>query len=198
MTTVDQVTLAGGLTEKSASAGSQSYLPSSSLHSKILIGDKMGCVHLLDVSRKQMFDKKELPLYAGRRILSMSAACIEWLDTRLVYVAVVARASPVISILVFKHNENKLCHAYSLNMDPGVDYDDVETISEKSYAGLPAEVKLSLEFDFMSVTTFDGQVKIFKMPQIFDPLVLEQRGKAEDKSSEAPPAGPPGVSKIGS
>lgn len=128
MATIDQVVLAGGLTEKSSSPGSASYTPSSSLLSKMLIGDKMGCVHLMDVSRKQMFDKKELPRYAGRRILSMSTSCIEWMDSRLVYVAVVARASPIVSILVFKDKENKLCHAYSLNVCPDLPAESLDEL----------------------------------------------------------------------
>ena len=184
MATLDRVTLAGGLSEKTNSAGSASYVASSSLLSKMLIGDKMGHVHLMDVSRKQMFDKKELPHYAGRRILSMSTACLEWLESRLVFVAVVARASPIVSILVFKDKENKLTHAYSLNMCPDLpaeSIDELESVDGQNYAQLPAEVKLSPEFDFMAVTTFDGSVKLVKMPHVFDPLMLDSRFKGDDK-----------------
>lgn len=84
----------------------------------MVIGDKFGHVHLMDVSRKLVLDKKDLHRYKGKRIINISTACIEWVDTKLIYAAVVARASPIISILVIKNNENKICHLYSINICP--------------------------------------------------------------------------------
>ena len=49
----------------------------------MIIGDKFGQVHLLDVSRKLVLDKKEVPKYKGKRIINISTACIEWVDTKL-------------------------------------------------------------------------------------------------------------------
>ena len=43
-----------------------------------------------------------------------------WIDTRLTYVALAARANPVVKVLIFKHNENKLYHAYNINMCPSL------------------------------------------------------------------------------
>lgn len=40
------------------------------------------------------------------------------MDTKLTYVSVVARGSPFVRILAFKHNENKLYHLYNLNVCP--------------------------------------------------------------------------------
>jgi hypothetical protein len=48
----DQVVLAGGQNEKTNSAGSVNYIASSNLINKLLLGDKFGNVHLMDVSRK--------------------------------------------------------------------------------------------------------------------------------------------------
>jgi hypothetical protein len=84
----------------------------------MIIGDKFGNIHLLDVSRKLVLDKKEVPKYKGKRIINISTACIEWVDTKLIYAAVVARASPIISIFVVKNNDNKIHHLYSLNVCP--------------------------------------------------------------------------------
>lgn len=78
----------------------------------------------MDVSRKIILDKKALPRYEGRRILDISTACLEWIDTRLIYAAIVARGSPIISIVCFKHNENKLYHIYSINACPELDNPD--------------------------------------------------------------------------
>ena len=79
---------------------------------------------MIDVSRKLIVDKKEFPRYKGKRIINISTSCIQWVDTKLIYAAVVARASPIISILVFKNNENKICHLYSANVCPEFDNPD--------------------------------------------------------------------------
>ena len=70
----------------------------------------------------------EFPKYKSRRIISITTACLEWVDTRLVYAAIVARASPIVSIVVFKNNENKFRHIYSINMLP--EQENVETLEE--------------------------------------------------------------------
>lgn len=92
------------------------------------MGDKFGHIHLLDVSRKIVLDKMEFSKYKSRRIISITTACLEWVDTRLVYAAIVARASPIVSIVVFKNNENKFRHIYSINMLP--EQENVETLEE--------------------------------------------------------------------
>jgi len=38
----------------------------------------------------------------------------------LTYVSVIARGSPFVRILAFKHNENKLIHLYNLNISPAL------------------------------------------------------------------------------
>ena len=78
----------------------------------------------MDISRKVVLDKKALPMYEGRRILNIATACLEWIDTRLIYCAVVARGSPIVSIVCFKHNENKFYHLYSLNTCPELENPD--------------------------------------------------------------------------
>ena len=35
---------------------------------------------------------------------------------------------------------------------------------------LPSEVKFSLDGEFMSVISFDGSIKLIKMPPVFDPM----------------------------
>ena len=125
MSRLAEVVLAGGLSEKQGTG--QKEL-SHNLQSKSILGDKFGHIHLLDVSRKLVLDKKEFPRYEGRRIVSISTACLEWVDTRLIYAAVVARASPIISIVVFKNNENKFRHLYSINTMPEVD--NVDALEE--------------------------------------------------------------------
>ena len=59
------------------------------MSAKVILGDKFGNIHLLDASRKSILDKKEILKYKGRRIISIATCCIEWVDTRLVYFAVV-------------------------------------------------------------------------------------------------------------
>ena len=97
-----------------------------------------------------------------------------WLDTKLTYLAVVARAHPVVKILVFKHTENKLYHHYSLNTCPSLtNLDQVDADPNFSYLDLPSEVKLSSDFAFLTVTTFSGEVKLVKMPAIINPAGRE-------------------------
>jgi len=90
----------------------------------LILGDKFGQIHLVDVSRKLVLDKMEISKFKGRRIINISTATIDWIDTKLTYVAVVARGSPVVSIVCFKHNENKLYSFYSLNTAPTLDNPD--------------------------------------------------------------------------
>jgi len=137
----------------------------------LILGDKFGQIHLVDVSRKLVLDKMEISKFKGRRIINISTATIEWIDTKLTYVAVVARGSPVVSIVCFKHNENKLYSFYSLNTAPTLDNPDaLEQNEGQTYLELPAETKLSLDCEFMSIISFDGAVKVVKMPEIIDPM----------------------------
>lgn len=53
-------------------------------------------------------------------MINISTCSLVWIDTKLTYVSVVARASPIVKILVFKHNENKLYHIYNINMNPNL------------------------------------------------------------------------------
>lgn len=93
------------------------------------------------------------------------------MDTKLTYVSVIARASPVLKILAFKHNENKLYHLYNLNLCPLLlNPDTLEQNPDQSYLDLPSEAKFSLDCIFLTVTTFSGEVKLLKMPPIISPL----------------------------
>lgn len=78
----------------------------------------------MDVSRKQVLDKIQLPMFKSRRIINISTASLEWINTRLTYAAVVARGSPFVQVVVFRHNENKLYHIYSLNTCPELENPD--------------------------------------------------------------------------
>lgn len=150
---------------------SSSNFQGSKPQSKMIIGDKFGQVHLLDVSRKLVLDKKEVPKYKGKRIINISTACIEWVDTKLIYAAVVARASPIVSIFVFKNNDNKIHHLYSANVCPEIENpDNLENNEGQTYGQLPSEANLSMDCEFLSVSSFDGTIKIIKMPAIIDPI----------------------------
>lgn len=112
---------------------------SQSVSNKVLLGDKFGCVQLFDAQRKIMLDKKQL-FESPRQILNISTATLVWLDTKLTYVSIVARASPFVKVLVFKHNENKLYHIYNLNMCPSIlNPDAIDSNPDQSYLDLPSE-----------------------------------------------------------
>ena len=84
-----------------------------------MIGDKFGVLHLLDVGRKLILDKKALfDTPTPRRILNISTSTIVWVDTKLTYASVIARGSPFIKIVCFKHNENKFHLLYNINICP--------------------------------------------------------------------------------
>jgi hypothetical protein len=137
---------------------------------KVLIGDKYGNVQLFDGGRKLMLDKKALFEAHPRQILNISTASILWIDTKLTYVTVVARASSIVRILAFKHNENKLYHLYNLNVCPTLaNPDSLDSNPEQSYLDLPSEAKLSPDNAFLVVTSFNGEVKLLKMPAIINP-----------------------------
>ena len=127
---------------------------------------------MFDASRKLMLDKKSLyETPSPRQILNVSTATLVWLDTKLTYVSVVARANPIVKILIFKHSENKLYHVYNLNTCPTLpNPDSLDSNPDQSYLELPSEAKLSPEASFLAITTFGGEVKLIKMPAIINPF----------------------------
>jgi len=129
----------------------------------------------MDVSRKLVLDKIAIEKLQGRKIINISTATLEWIDTKLTYAAITARGSPFVSIVAFKHNENKIYHLYSLNTCPELENpDSLENNPKQSYMMLPHNTKISLDGEFMSVTSFDGRVRVVKMPAIIDPIQNEK------------------------
>ena len=132
-------------------------------------------MQLVDTSRKLVLDKFKVPGCESRRIISITSCSIEWVGTQLSYVAVVARGSPVINILAFKHNENKLRRLYSLNLLPELANPEQPELNEKqSYLEFPYEVKLSMDGVFLAVTLLTGAVKLIKMPPVLNPLEADK------------------------
>lgn len=85
---------------------------------KILAGDAKGQVNLVDLPSKKIIDSFQVPECEGRRVESLTSATVEWVGTQLTYVAVVVRGCPVVHIILFKHNENKLRLLHTVNMCP--------------------------------------------------------------------------------
>ena len=90
----------------------------SNITHKIIIGDNQGQLILVDVSRKLVLDRFQVPNCEGRRIISISSSSLEWVGTQLTYIACCARGSPIINIVIFKHNENKMRQLYTINILP--------------------------------------------------------------------------------
>ena len=72
--------------------------------------------------------------------------------------------------------------------------DSLESNEGQKYTMLPAEVKLSIDFEFLAVTNYDGSVKIAKMPQVFDPLSNERVPDAPANVSATPDSNLIGIS----
>jgi hypothetical protein len=177
---METVVTSGGLNEKTNSAGSAHYTSSYNLHNLLVAGDKFGKISLVDAAKNKVMDSKALEAYKGRRIISITTCSLEWLEIRLTYVAVVARASPIVSILCWKSNDNRLRHVYSINLETNEAIENVhelEQVENYSYAKLPAEAKISNDFEFLAVTTYDGTVQLLKLPEVLDPLALEANKK---------------------
>ena len=67
------------------------------MQSNLVVGDKFGPIHLADVSRKLVLDMMEIERFAGRRIIHISTANVEWINTKLTYLAVkITRGSPAV------------------------------------------------------------------------------------------------------
>ena len=77
-----------------------------------------------------MLDRFKVPGFESRRIISIASNSIEWVGTQLTYVVVVARGSPILNILAFKHNENKLRRLYSVNVMPELANPDTPETNE--------------------------------------------------------------------
>lgn len=121
--------------------------------------------------------------------MNISTATLEWIDTKLTYASIVARGSPYIIIICFKHNENKLYHLYTMNTCPELDNpESLESNPGQTYTMLPSETKLSLDFEFMSITTFGGAVKVVKLPPVLDPLQNEKIQMNTDTQSKVSPS----------
>ena len=94
-----------------------------------------------------------MPGFEGRRILSISSSTLEWVGTQLTYVACCARGFPVINIIIFKHNENKLRQLYTVNILPDLQNPEKPELNAgQTYQDFPFEVKLSLDGVFLAVT----------------------------------------------
>ena len=103
-----------------------------------MTGDNFGEVQLVDTSRKLVLDKFKVPGFESRRIISITSSSIDWVGTQLSYVAVIARGSPIVNILAFKHNENKLRRLYSLNLLPELENpEQPELNTRQSYLDFP-------------------------------------------------------------
>lgn len=120
-------------------------------------------------------DSFRVPGYDAHRILDMSSATIEWVGTHLTYIAVAARGTSIVNILIFKHNENKLRVLYTINVCPELNNPEhPEMNPNQSYKDLPGKVKLSVDAVFLAVTMLNGAVNLLKMPPILNPLNPEQ------------------------
>lgn len=99
----------GGIINKEEQAG---------MLSKVVTGDNFGTLVLIDVARKLVQDRFKVPAFEGRRIISISSCTVEWAGTQLTYVAACARGVAQVQVMVFKHQDCKLKHLYSLNLIP--------------------------------------------------------------------------------
>lgn len=84
----------------------------------------------MDISRKLVLDRIKVTGFEKRRIISITSSSIEWVGAQLTYAAVVARGSPIVNILAFKHNENKLRRLYSFNILPELANPDAPETNE--------------------------------------------------------------------
>ena len=131
---------------------------------KILAGTNHGSVVLIDTAGKRAMDTFQIPSFIGRRIIDISTATIDWVGTQLTYVAVVARGSPIVQVLIFKNSENKLRQLYSINTCPEITNPETpEANPGQTYRDFPSKVKLSLDFSFLAVTTCNGAVQETKV-----------------------------------
>lgn len=95
-----------------------------------------------------------------------------------------ARGSPFIEVLVFKHNENKVRLLYTINTCPELENPlKLESNSKQTYLMLPCNCTFSLDGEFMQTTNHEGRVRIFKMPPILDPLTIEKQLPKEDSQA---------------
>lgn len=169
-----------------------------SIANKIVCGDNFGEVQLVDISRKLVLDRFKVPGLMSRRIISITSSSIEWVGTQLTYVAVVARGSPIVNILGFKHNENKLRRLYSINVMPDLPNPETPELNERqTYHEFPYAVKLSMDGVFLTVTLVNGAVKLLRMPPVLNPLEPESKGSQDmpqvgSSQSQSKPPGPGG------
>lgn len=91
----------------------------------------------MDVSRKLILDKTQNlfgkqateesdEVVAPKFIQHIETGTIEWTDSKLTFAIVIARSSPIIKFLLFKHSENKLFHLYSMNTQTEFDESNPE------------------------------------------------------------------------
>lgn len=61
--------------------------------------------------------------------------------------------------------------------------ENLEMNEQQTYLNLPAEIKFSMDSEFLAVTFWDGTVKVLKMPAVIDPMQNER--KEVDAQSKA-------------
>ena len=130
-----------------------------------------------------MIERFKIPGLEGRRIIALASFTIEWVGTQLTYVSVVARGCATVHVVVFKHTDFKIKHLYSLNLIPDLQNpNEPELNAEQKYSRFPCDVKMSVEGAFMAVTLCNGEVKLFKMPAVLNPM---------ESQPQPPPEVPP-------
>jgi hypothetical protein len=127
-------------------------------------------------------------------------------------VAAVARGSPSVQIVIFKHSDCKFHHLYGLNLVPELQNPATPELNqEQKYTKFPCDVKLSMDCVFLAVTLCSGEVKLLKMPPILNPMeplapaaeatptpVPVAETKGSKKTAQAPQAAATIVPSVGS
>lgn len=118
--------------------------------------------------------------------MNVSTCTLEWIDTRITYAAIVARGSPFVEIVVFKHNENKLYRIFSINNCTELENpENLEQNPNQTYHVLPSNTSLSMDGEFLQITSFDGRVRVLKMPPIIDPISSDKHQESMNAASNS-------------
>lgn len=119
-------------------------------------------------------------IFEGHRVHQVVSSAIPWVDTYLSTIVVIARGTPDVKILSYKHSESKFYHFYTIKGISKDAAEDGQAKPETSYLDFPSKIEISKEGLFLLITTYSGAVHLLRLPEPLNPMKnMDTKPKAE-------------------
>jgi WD40 repeat protein len=147
--------------------------------SRVIAGDARGNIFLLDVSRKVVSARCEA--FPGKRIQSMVVSSVDYIESKVIVVAVCAVGVEQVKVFLANLAETKIIH--------------YQTLKAQSQ---PVSLCMSSDAVFLSVATVNGTLEVHRLPYLPTPNIINQERPNAVRELRSPLASPAPSSPSGS